>query len=107
MAQRGDRGADATVAGAGLDRQRALSGCWDEVVGGPPAKAPEAPQPGRGEHDRVEVTGLEAPEPGVEVAVQVSHLEIAAQRKQLRAPAQTAGSDARPGGQRRDRRRTA
>ena len=51
----------------------------------------EAPQPGDGEHDAVELADLG--EPRIDVAAQLDDLEIWAKRKQLRPAAQARGSD--------------
>ena len=58
--------------------------------------SPEPPQPGGGEHYRVEVSLLELSKPGVDVAVQLLDPEVGARGEQLRAAPQARGPDPRP-----------
>ena len=69
-------------------------------IGAPSAAAPEAREPGRGEHDRVGVAGGELAQARVDVAAQLHDLEVGPQRAQLRGAAQRRGPDARALGQR-------
>ncbi len=62
----------------------------------------EPPQAGDGEHDPVELTLGELAQPGVDVAVQLAHLEVGPRGEQLGAAG--AGSRCRPGRPRARRR---
>ncbi len=85
------------VAGARLQRERALSRGRDHQLGrdreGDLALAAEPAQPGGGEHDRVELALGELAQAGVDVAVQLLHPQVGAGGEQLGAAAQAGGAD--------------
>ncbi|MEX2107212.1 MAG: hypothetical protein WD810_09975 [Solirubrobacterales bacterium] len=100
VADRPHRGSTRRVLRSHLQRERALAGGGDHPLGGDREPdlplAPEPPQAGGGEDDRVEVSLGELAQAGVDVAVQLLDPQVRARRQQLGAAAQARGADPGP-----------
>ena len=88
---------------AGLDGQGALAGGRGEGLrverDGRVAGQPEAAQAGGGQDDRVQLAGVDAADPAVDVAADRDQLQVGAEPVQQGDPARAAGPDPGPWGQ--------
>ncbi len=100
--------ADRRVVEPALDADRALAGGRQAFgggeAGGDARLETEAPEPRARQHDRVELSGVELAEPGLDVAAQRLDHRVLARGTHLRASPQARGADARFGRQRGERR---
>ena len=80
----GDQGG---ITGPALDPERPLPGCGqDGQFLSDPSREPEAAQPRRGQHHRIQVAGGHPGQPGVDVAADVDEDQVGTQGPQLRHP---------------------